>query len=59
MLQACELGVTQCPVQVRLTFLQGCRIVGINHRFLAKPSVIQMFNIHRITLTFRAVQESG
>ena len=59
MLQARELGVTQCPMQVCLTLVQCCRIIGIDHRLLAKSSVIQMFNVHHwITLTFRAAKES-
>ena len=58
MLQACELGVAQCPMQVCLTLVQRCRIIGSDHRFLAKSSVIQMFDVHRITLTFRAAKES-
>jgi len=59
MLQACELGVAQCAMQVFLTLVQRCRIIGIDHRFLAKSSVIQMFNVHHwITLTFRAAKES-
>ena len=57
MLQACELGITHCPMQVRLTFVQRCRIIGIDHRFLAQSSVIQMFH-HTITLTLTAAKES-
>ena len=58
MLQTRKLSIAHRSIEVSLTLVQRRRAVRSGHRLLAELSVIEMFNVHRLTLISKAVQES-